>query len=83
MDSIESHIAKDQEELAKAKARGNSAKVRHYTTELKSLEAYQEHHPGEHKDPNALELHCDMNPAAPECRVYDDWRRLEDIWEVG
>lgn len=45
MNSIESHIARDREELAKAKAKGNSAKVRHYTTEIESLEAYQEHHP--------------------------------------
>ena len=36
------------------------------------LESYQSHHPSDHKDPTALELHCDLNPDAPECRVYDD-----------
>lgn len=72
VESIESHIAKDREELAKAKADGNQAKARHYATELEDLESYQSHHPSEHKDPTALELHCDLNPDAPECRVYDD-----------
>ena len=37
MDSIETHIAKDQEELARAKTSGDQAKVRHYATELKDL----------------------------------------------
>ena len=63
VESIETHIAKDREELAKA---------RHYATELEGLETYQSHHPGEHKDPTSLEVHCDLNPDAPECRVYDD-----------
>ena len=71
MDSIETHIAKDREELARAKTSGDQAKV-HYATELKDLESYRSHHPGEHKDPTSLELHCDLNPEAPECRIYDD-----------
>ena len=72
VESIETHIAKDREELAKAQASGDEAKARHYATELEGLEAYRSHHPEEHKDPTSLEVHCDLNPDAPECRVYDD-----------
>ena len=41
------------------------------------LEEYAEHHKeeiaaGDHHDPNALELFCDMHPDEPECLVYDD-----------
>ena len=72
MDTIETHIAKDREQLARAEAGGDQAKVRHYATELEGLETYRSHHPGDHKDPTSLEVHCDLNPDAPECRVYDD-----------
>ena len=72
VESIETHIAKDREELAKAEASGDHAKARHYATELEGLETYRSHHPEEHKDPTSLEVHCDLNPDAPECRVYDD-----------
>ena len=41
VESIETHIAKDREELAKAQASGDEAKVRHYATELEGLETYQ------------------------------------------
>ena len=72
MDTIETHIAKDREQMARAEAGGDQAKVRHYATELEGLENYRSHHPGDHKDPTSLEVHCDLNPDAPECRVYDD-----------
>jgi hypothetical protein len=72
MDTIETHIAKDREQLSRAEASGDQAKVRHYATELEGLETYRSHHPGDHKDPTSLEVHCDLNPDAPECRVYDD-----------
>ena len=72
MRNIEAHIAKDREELAKAEASGDQAKVRHYSSELEALETYRSQHPEEHKDPTSLEVHCDMNPGAPECLVYDD-----------
>ena len=39
VESIETHIAKDREELAKAQASGDEAKARHYATELEGLEA--------------------------------------------
>jgi hypothetical protein len=29
-------------------------------------------HPNEQKDPTPLELYCDLNPDALECRIYED-----------
>ncbi|CAK6700774.1 hypothetical protein FQK07_13690 [Synechococcus sp. BSF8S] len=72
MTSIDEHIRKDQIEIETAKAVGNEAKVRHLEDELKSLEEYKSHHPEDDHDPNSLEVYCDLNPEAPECRVYDD-----------
>ena len=40
--------------------------------ELKDLEEYKERHPEDSHDPTPLELYCDANPNALECRVYDD-----------
>lgn len=72
MTSIDEHILKDQIEIETAKATGNEAKVRHLEEELKSLQEYKTHHPEDNHDPNSLEVYCDLNPEAPECRVYDD-----------
>ena len=72
MKSIDEHIKKDQNEIETARASGNEAKVRHLTEELHSLEEYKEHHPQDKHDPTSLELYCDSNPDAEECRVYDD-----------
>ena len=72
MKSIDEHIQKDQSELEAAKATGDQAKLRHLTEELKSLEEYKEHNPQDKHDPTSLELYCDANPDADECRVYDD-----------
>ena len=72
MKSIDEHIKKDQSEIEKARASGDEAKVRHLTEELHSLEEYKEHHPQDKHDPTSLELYCDSNPDAEECRVYDD-----------
>ena len=62
MKSIDEHIQKDQSEIEAAKAAGDEAKVRHLTDELKSLEEYKEHHPGDSHDPTSLELHCEPTP---------------------
>ena len=29
-------------------------------------------HPDDDHDPTPLELHCDKDPSAPECLIYDD-----------
>ena len=72
MKSIDEHIQKDQSEIQAAKNTGDVAKLRHLTDELKSLEEYKEHNPEDKHDPTSLELYCDANPEADECRVYDD-----------
>ena len=77
MKSIDEHIQKDQSEIQAAKNTGDDAKLRHLTDELKSLEEYKEHNPEDKHDPTSLELYCDANPEADECRVYDDWVFIE------
>ncbi|CAK6690833.1 CP12 domain-containing protein [Synechococcus sp. CCY9201] len=72
MNTIDEHIQKDQTELEAARASGDLAKLRHLEGELHDLQEYKEHHPEESKDPTSLEVYCDLNPEAPECRVYDD-----------
>ena len=66
MESIEAHIKKDKEILDDPTI--NPAARRHYEEELHELEVYE----GDHHDPNAIELFCEMHPDEPECLVYDD-----------
>ena len=75
MKSIEDHIKKDQEIIDDPMA--NPAARRHAKEELHDLEEYAEHHKeeikaGDHHDPTALEVFCDLHPDEPECLVYDD-----------
>ncbi len=72
MNTIDEHIQKDQSEIEAARAAGDLAKVRHLEEELEGLKEYKEHHPGDNHDPSSLEVYCDLNPDALECRVYDD-----------
>ena len=75
MKTIEEHIQKDKEILADP---STSEPMRHHIEEeLHELEVYEEHHhneivAGDHHDPNALELFCEMHRDEPECLVYDD-----------
>ena len=74
MKSIEDHIEYDRK---MRDPQANPAARRHAREELHELEEYVEHHKaeieaGDHHDPNALELFCDMHPDEPECLVYDD-----------
>ena len=55
-----------------ARTEGDQPKLRHLEDELKGLEEYKAHHPEDSHDPTPLEVYCDLNPDAPECRVYDD-----------
>ena len=73
MKSIDEHIKKDKVDIEAAKVAGNDGKVRHLQEELKGLQEYKSHHPEDSHDPTSLEVYCDLNPEAPECRVYDDW----------
>ena len=75
MDTIEQHIEKDKDIIDDPTS--NPAARRHAKVELEELETYAEHHKdeieaGDHHDPNALELFCEMHPDEPECLVYDD-----------
>ena len=75
MKSIEDHIQKDKEILADPNT--SEPMRRHTLDELHELEEYVDHHhdeieAGDHHDPNALELFCDMHPDEPESLVYDD-----------
>ena len=75
MESIEKHIALDKKIVEDPLA--NPAARRHAKEELHEHEVYAAHHKeeieaGDHHDPNALELFCEMHPDEPECLVYDD-----------
>jgi hypothetical protein len=69
MSNIKDHIKKDQDELNNPMI--SSQRRRHIEDELDSLRRYHSNHPEDDNDPTTLELFCDLNPNAPECRVYD------------
>ena len=68
--SLQQHINNDKNELDNPNTSGQ--RRRHLEDELNALVNYQSNHPNEDYDPTSLELYCDTNPAAPECRVYED-----------
>ena len=75
MKNIEEHIAKDKEILDNPMTSPNQR--RHIEGELHELEVYAENHKeeieaGDHHDPTALELFCEVEPSALECKVFDD-----------
>jgi|TARA_B100000035_G_C21013380_1_gene560699 hypothetical protein len=75
MKDIETHIEKDREILANPMT--SAQQRRHIEGELEELEAYAKNHAkeiadGDHHDPTPLELYCDSNPDADECRIYED-----------
>ena len=68
--TIQQHIDDDKSELENPNLSGQ--RRRHIQDELNALEHYQKNHPEEQKDPTSLELFCDLNPDAPECKIYED-----------
>ena len=75
MKTIEDHIAAAISIIEDPQT--NPAARRHFKEELHELEVYADHHhdeieAGDHHDPNAIELFCEMHPDEPECLVYDD-----------
>lgn len=70
MENIQKHIDYDKEILDDPTVSSQSR--RHVEEELESLQKYQERHPDDDHDPTPLELFCDENPNALECRMYDD-----------
>ena len=67
--SLQQHINDDRDELDNPNT--SSQRRRHLEGELDSLEKYQVSHPDDDHDPTSLELYCDENPAALECKIYD------------
>lgn len=75
MENIEQHIEKDKKILDNPLI--SSHQRRHIEEELHELEVYAENHKkeieaGDHHDPSPLELFCEMEPDADECRIYED-----------
>lgn len=70
MENIDAHIDQDKKILDDPQTSPQAR--RHTQEELAALEAYKERHPEDSHDPSALELFCDANPSASECKVYDN-----------
>lgn len=70
MENIEQHIESDKEELSNPQL--SPQRRRHLEDELEQLESYAKNHPEDMHDPTPLELFCDANPDAPECKIYED-----------
>jgi hypothetical protein len=69
MDNINQHIEEDKRILEDPTV--SPQMRRHTAEELEALEAYKDNHPEDDHDPTPLELYCDANPEAPECRIYE------------
>ena len=70
MDSVENHIDYNKKILDNPLTSPQAR--RHTEKELASLEKWVENHPGDSHDPTTLELYCDENPNALECRIYEN-----------
>jgi hypothetical protein len=68
--TISQHIQDDNEELDRSDI--SAQRRRHLEDELDSLEKYKTNHSEDSHDPSPLELYCDANPNALECRIYED-----------
>jgi hypothetical protein len=69
MENIQKHIEHDRKIVDDPMV--SSQTRRHAEEELESLETYHANHPEDDHDPSPLELYCDKNPSAPECKVFD------------
>jgi hypothetical protein len=67
--TIDNHIEKDIQILNDPMISAQTR--RHVEGELDQLKKYKENHPSDTKDPSPLELFCDENPDAKECKVFD------------
>jgi hypothetical protein len=50
----------------------NKQRKRYLENYLFELLEYQKHNPDVIECPTNFELYCDINPNAPECRIFDD-----------
>ena len=69
MENIETHIRVDKGILEDPTT--SPQQRRHIEGELEQLERYQKNHPDDHHDPSSLELYCEDNPDAVECKIYE------------
>lgn len=67
--TIKNHIEKDRKIIGDPMISSQSR--RHIEEELKQLERYHERHPDDEHYPTTLELFCDENPSANECKIFD------------
>ena len=75
MENIEAHIEKDKKILEDPLT--SPQQRRHVEEELHDLDDWVENHKeeieaGDHHDPSPLELYCDQNPSALECKIHDN-----------
>lgn len=49
----------------------NKQRKRHLKDVLDLLDSYHLNHPEIFECPSYLEMYCDKNPNAPECRIHD------------
>lgn len=70
MESVEKHIEYDKKVLDDPLTSPQAK--RHIEDELSALERWSQNNPTKHHDPTALELYCNDNPDALECRIYED-----------
>ena len=75
MESVEKHIEVDKQILEDPTT--SPQQRRHIEGELTELNVYVDNHKkdieaGDHHDPTPLELFCEMEPDADECRMDDD-----------
>lgn len=68
--TLSQHIEDDKNELDRSDI--SAQRRRHLSGELNDLENYKQNHPNDEHDPSPLELYCDSNPEALECRIYED-----------
>jgi hypothetical protein len=69
MKNIQDSIKKDKKILDDPLVSAQSR--RHVEEELEKLQRYHERHPEEERTPSPLELYCDDNPEAKECKIFD------------
>lgn len=69
MTLITEHIRLIKKELSNSNL--SPQRKRHLEQELNSLVRYSERHPERKSTPSTLELYCDENPDAPECRIFE------------
>lgn len=66
---INRHIDRNKDQIEDSNT--SSQRRRFLESELESLIKYKENHPNKTSDPSPLDLFCNENPEAPECRIYE------------